>query len=189
MGSDPDRQPPFFFTKPGHAVVDTGSMIRFPPRTQNLHHEVELVVALCSGGANIEVKQAPSCIFGYGVGVDLTRRDLQAEAKAAGRPWDMAKGFDNSAPVGPICVGVPPSKGEIRLSVNDDLRQLGDLKNMIWSVPEIIAELSSLVTLEPGDLIFTGTPAGVGPLLPGNKIHALVEDAPPLEIAFASSPA
>ncbi|RYD64781.1 MAG: FAA hydrolase family protein [Sphingomonadales bacterium] len=174
MGGDPDRQPPFFFSKPADAVVADGSVLAFPPRTQDLHHEVELVIALGGGGADIAAGDALDCVFGWSVGVDFTRRDLQAEAKKAGRPWDMAKGFDQSAPVGAIRLGAPPAKGPIGLSLDGAVRQAGDLADMIWSVPEIIAMLSTYVTLAPGDLIFTGTPAGVGPVLPGQAIVASV---------------
>jgi fumarylpyruvate hydrolase len=186
MGSDPDRQKPFFFGKPADAVVDSGSVLPFPSRTADLHHEVELVVALSGGGTDIAVAEAADLIFGYAVGLDLTRRDLQAEAKKAGRPWDMAKGFDRAAPVGPLTPGAPPAKGPITLTINGDLRQSGTLDQMIWSTHEIIAELSTYVELKPGDLIFTGTPAGVGPILRGDRLEAMIERCEPLRIAFAS---
>jgi fumarylpyruvate hydrolase len=176
MGGTPEREPPFFFSKPADAVV-TAAEVPFPPRTTNLHHEVELVVALGSGGFKLPVFEALSCIFGYGVGVDLTRRDLQTEAKKSGRPWDVAKGFDHSAPVSPICPASEcghPRQGEIVLSVNDDVRQRGDIADMIWSVPEIIATLSGFYELRPGDLIFTGTPVGVGPLQRGDRVAGSV---------------
>jgi fumarylpyruvate hydrolase len=184
MGSDPDRAPPFFFTKPADAVVESGARLRYPSRTENLHHEVELVVAIGTGGADIAVGDAAGAIFGWTVGIDLTRRDLQAEAKTAGRPWDMAKGFDESAPTGVLLRGAPPATGAITLSVDGEMRQSGDLAAMIWSVPEIIANLSTYVTLAPGDLIFTGTPAGVGPILRGQGVTAAIEGAAPVEIAF-----
>lgn len=184
MGAEPDRAPPFFFAKPADAVVENGTALPFPPRTANLHHEVELVIALCAGGADIAAEAAESLIFGWTVGIDLTRRDLQAEAKKAGRPWDMAKGFDLSAPVGAIRPGSPPQRGAITLSVDGVQRQSGDLADMIWSVPEIIANLSTYVTLAAGDLIFTGTPAGVGPIKPGQQVRATIADAAPLEISF-----
>ncbi|CUS44372.1 Fumarylacetoacetate hydrolase family protein [hydrothermal vent metagenome] len=185
MGSDPDRQKPFFFTKPADAVVDSGSVLPFPGRTADLHHEVELVVALSGGGTDIPVADAAGLIFGYAAGLDLTRRDLQAEAKKAGRPWDMAKGFDRSAPVGPLTPCAPPASGAISLTINGTQRQSGTLDQMIWSTPEIIAELSTYVDLRPGDLIFTGTPAGVGPILRGDRLEAMVEGAVPLLVAFA----
>lgn len=186
MGSDPDRVPPFFFSKPADAVVEAGPRLPFPPRTSNLHHEVELVVALGAGGFGIDVADAQAMIFGWTVGIDLTRRDLQAEARAAGRPWDMAKGFDRSAPVGALQPGVPPASGAIRLSVDGETRQAGDLSQMIWNVGEIIANLSTYVAVAAGDLIFTGTPAGVGPIEPGQNVRAVIDGAEPLEIGFLS---
>ncbi len=167
MGADPDRAPPFFFTKPADAVVASGTVLPFPVRTDDLHHEVELVLALRDGGRDIAVADAAGTIFGWAAGIDLTRRDLQAVAKKAGRPWDMAKGFDASAPVGRLRVGLPPAIGAIALEVDGERRQTGDLADMIWSVAEIIATLSTYVAWAPGDLIFTGTPAGVGPIPPG----------------------
>lgn len=184
MGSDPDRAPPFFFSKPGDAVVPNGATLPFPPRTADLHHEVELVVALGAGGTDLSPDQAESIIFGWTVGIDLTRRDLQAEAKKAGRPWDMAKGFDNSAPVAALLQGMPPSTGAITLSVDEEARQSGDLAEMIWSVPEIVANLSTYVALAAGDLIFTGTPAGVGPILRGQTVRAEIVGAEPLTVSF-----
>ena len=184
MGSDPDRQAPFFFSKPADAVVADGAVLAFPPRTADLHHEVELVVALGSGGANVGVDEAEKLIFGFGVGIDLTRRDLQAEAKKAGRPWDMAKGFDQSAPLGDLVMGVPPDGGAIELWVDGEIRQRGDLGQMIWNVAEVIAELSTFVTLRGGDLIYTGTPAGVGPILPGQVVRAAIAGAGVVEVRF-----
>ena len=184
MGADPTRPAPFFFSKPADAVVATGAMLDFPSQTNDLHHEVELVVALGAGGANIALAAAPGLIFGYAVGIDLTRRDLQAAAKKAGRPWDMAKGFDQSAPLGAITPGLPPAAGAMVLSVNGEQRQGGDIAQMIWNVAEIIANLSTYVTLAGGDLIFTGTPAGVGPIRPGDRLHATLVGAAPLDIGF-----
>jgi fumarylpyruvate hydrolase len=178
MGGDPTRNPPFFFTKPADAVVSNGADIPYPSLTQNLHHEIELVVALARGAANIAPSAAEALIFGYAAGIDLTRRDLQAEARKAGRPWDMAKGFDVSAPVGPIRPASETgriNKGRISLTLNGALRQDGDLSDMIWSISEIIAILSTYVTLSPGDLIFTGTPAGVGPALSGDVLRGEIE--------------
>jgi fumarylpyruvate hydrolase len=186
MGSDPDRQAPFFFSKPADAVVASGTALAFPSQTTNLHHEVELVVALASGGSNIAAADVGPLIFGYAVGIDLTRRDLQAEAKRAGRPWDLAKGFDQSAPIGVLTPGIPPAAGAIELSVDGALRQSGDLSQMIWSVDEIIATLSTFVTLRGGDLIFTGTPAGVGPVRPGETLRATIAGVEALEISFES---
>jgi fumarylpyruvate hydrolase len=171
MGHDPDREPPFFFTKPADAVVPSGTW-PFPSRTEDLHHEVELVVALGEDG-----------IFGSAVGLDLTRRDLQAAAKKLGRPWDMAKGFDRSAPIGPLVRGaVPPGEAAITLRIDGELRQQGRLADMIWSVDEIVAEISAYVEVKPGDLIFTGTPAGVGPIQPGETVLGEIEGLPPVEI-------
>ena len=184
MGSDSKRNLPFFFGKPADAVVASGSHLDFPSRTSDLHHEVELVVALGAGGREIAVGRAAECIFGWAVGIDLTRRDLQAEAKKLGRPWDMAKGFDHSAPVGALVAGAPPDRAAIELRVGDELRQRGDLCHMIWSVPEIIAALSGYVTLMPGDLIFTGTPAGVGPIRRGDVVTGSIEGAESVKISF-----
>jgi fumarylpyruvate hydrolase len=184
MGGDPQRQPPFFFGKPADSVVDSGTRLPFPSKTSDLHHEVELVVALAQGGSNIHAADAASMIFGCGVGIDLTRRDLQTEAKKQGRPWDMAKGFDHSAPVGPLKLGVPPVAGPIQLTVNGEMRQSGDLKDMIWSVVDIIATLSTYVELAPGDLIFTGTPAGVGPIRRGQKVRGVIAAMEPVEVSF-----
>jgi fumarylpyruvate hydrolase len=183
MGGDPQRELPFFFSKPADAVVGSGRL-PFPPRTAQLHHEVELVVALHGGGANLAVADAGAIVFGHAVGIDLTRRDLQAEAKKAGRPWDMAKGFDGSAPIGPLRLGAPPAAGPISLTVDGEVRQRGDLRDMIWSVAEIIAALSSYIELAPGDLIFTGTPAGVGPIERGQTVRGTIAGAEPIEITF-----
>jgi fumarylpyruvate hydrolase len=173
MGHDPDREPPFWFAKPADAIVASDSVINYPPRTKNLHHEIELVVAIGKAGADVTVGDALDYVSGYAVGIDLTRRDLQKEAKSLGRPWVTAKGFDQSAPVSALHtvadVGHPTS-GRIWLSVNGEIRQQGDLNELIWSVAEAIAELSTLFALAPGDLIFTGTPAGVGPVVAGDQI-------------------
>ena len=186
MGSDPDRQEPFFFSKPADAVVANGSTLPFPPKTEDLHHEVELVVALGKGGKDVAVDDAAAMIFGAGVGIDLTRRDLQAAAKKIGRPWDMAKGFDRSAPVAALTPGVPAASGSIVLAIDGETRQSGDLSMMIWSVPEIIATLSTFVELAPGDLIFTGTPAGVGPIRRGQAVRATIDGFEALEVTFTA---
>ena len=170
-------EPPFFFMKPADAIVSgAGELpVNYPPLTQNLHHEVEMVVALSAGGANVTVNAANGLVFGYAVGLDLTRRDIQAKAKAKGHPWDMGKGFDQSAvcsEIHPVSLVGHPSSGRICLTVNGQLRQDGDLSEMGWNVAEIIANLSTMVRLEAGDLIYTGTPAGVGPLLPGDLLEA-----------------
>jgi fumarylpyruvate hydrolase len=184
MGGDPQREFPFFFSKPADAVVPSGWRLPFPVKTSDLHHEVELVIGLNKGGTNIHAADASSMIFGYAVGIDLTRRDLQTEAKKTGRPWDMAKGFDHSAPVGAITRGLPPVIGSITLTIDGNLRQRGDLKDMIWSVAEIIAALSTYVELAPGDLIFTGTPAGVGPIRRGETVRGMITGTEPIEVTF-----
>lgn len=167
MGGDPGQEAPFFFAKPADAVVETGATIPYPLRTSNLHHEAELVVALGKAGANLAPDDAPDLIWGHAAGNDLTRRDLQTQAKADRRPWDMAKGFDNSAILGALLAG-PIGDASLACTVNGTPRQQARLSEMIWPVPVIIAHLSRLVTLAAGDLIFTGTPAGVGPLIPGD---------------------
>jgi fumarylpyruvate hydrolase len=184
MGSDPSRQPPFFFTKPADAVVASGLSLPFPTRTANLHHEVELVVALGRGGVAVKPVDAPSMIFGYAVGIDLTRRDMQAEAKKTGRPWDMSKGFDQSAPIGAVTRGVPPPAGAITLAIDGQVRQAGDLADMIWNVADIIAILSTYVAVAAGDLIFTGTPAGVGPIQRGERVRGAIAGIDPVEVTF-----
>ena len=184
MGHDPKKELPFFFSKPADAAVSGARALPFPLRTAELHHEVELVVALHQRGVDVSIAAAAAMIFGYAVGIDLTRRDLQAEAKKSGRPWDMAKGFDNSAPIGPLALGIPPASGAISLSVDGQVRQSGDLKDMIWSVAEIIAALSTYVELAPGDLIFTGTPAGVGQIKRGQSVRAEIAGIEPIEITF-----
>ena len=178
MGGDPEREPPFFFSKPADAVVAGAGDIAMPPRTANLHHEIELVVAIGKGGANIALDGATEAVFGYAVGNDLTRRDLQADAKAGGRPWDMAKGFDRSAILSPIRPAADighPAAARIWLSVNGAIRQDGDIADMIWPVADIIAELSTYVELQPGDLIYTGTPAGVGRIVPGDLVEGGID--------------
>ena len=188
MGADPAREPPFFFSKPADAVVPNGASVPYPPRTANLHHEIELVVAIGEGGRNIPVASALAHVFGYAVGNDLTRRDLQAAAKAQGQPWDTSKGFDHSAPITAIRrvadVG-HPSRGAIWLEVNSQPRQRADLCEMIWSVPEIVSELSTLYELKPGDLVFTGTPAGVGPLVRGDSLVGGIEGLDTLRTTIA----
>jgi fumarylpyruvate hydrolase len=177
MGGDPKTDPPCFFSKPSDAACNVDSL-PYPPMTQNLHHEIEQVVAIGKRGKNISEGDALSYVWGYGVGVDLTRRDIQAEAKKGGRPWDMAKGFDYSAPMSKL---VPsqrvenPLKGEIGLKVNGKTVQCGDLSLYTWSIPETIAFLSQYVELFPGDLIMMGTPDGVGPLRPGDEVEGWIE--------------
>jgi fumarylpyruvate hydrolase len=189
MGSDPNREPPFFFTKPADAVVPASGAVPYPPSTNDMHHEIELVVALKAGGKDIDAAQALDLVWGYGVGLDLTRRDLQAVAKDAGRPWDMAKGFDASAPCSPLHpvsdVG-HPAQARIWLEVNGTLRQEGNLDEMIWPIADVIASLSRLVTLAPGDLIYSGTPSGVGALQPGDRVRGGVDGVETFELTIAS---
>lgn len=184
MGGDAKSDPPVFFTKPADAVVPCGADIPYPPDTSDLHHEVELVIALGAGGADISPEAAPAKVFGYAVGVDLTRRDRQAEAKAKGQPWDVAKAFDNSAPISdiaPVAETGHPESGRIWLSLDGQLAQDDDLSAMIWSVPEIIAALSRSFELKPGDLVFTGTPQGVGPIARGQSVEAGIDGVADLD--------
>ena len=177
MGND-EREPPFFFAKPADAVVVGGAAIPYPPQTDDFHHEIELVVAIGKEGADIPVEQALAHVYGYAAGLDMTRRDIQAIAKKSGRPWEMAKAFDHSAPIGTIEPASEighPAKGAITLSVNGVVRQKGDLSEQIWSVSEAIAYLSGFVTLKPGDIIMTGTPAGVGAVVRGDVLEGAIE--------------
>jgi fumarylpyruvate hydrolase len=178
MGHDPNREPPFFFTKPADTLVIDGGAFPYPPESRDVHHEIELVAALGSGGENISEADALSHVFGYGVGLDMTRRDLQGEAKKLGRPWDTGKGFEHSAPCSNLkrasAIG-HPARGRIWLDVNGTTRQQGDLADLIWSLPEMIAYLSKLFTLRPGDLIMTGTPAGVAAVQRGDVLEGGVD--------------
>ena len=188
MGGNPEREAPFFFTKPADAVVTGGADMPYPPATQNLHHEMELVVAIGSGGADIPVPDALRHVFGYAAGLDMTRRDLQNEAKNTRRPWDMSKGFDHSAPIGDIVPAAKlpdPTRGKIELKVNGAVRQTSDLSQMIWSVAETVAYLSGLVRLAPGDLIFTGTPEGVGAVGRGDVLEGFVEGVGTVRVRIA----
>ncbi|BDU69555.1 fumarylacetoacetase [Geothrix oryzae] len=187
MGGDPNREPPFFFGKPHDAVVPGGGEIAYPPITSNLHYEAELVVALGGGGRDIPAEEALACVYGYAVGIDLTRRDLQAKFKDKGQPWEMAKGFDQSAPVSALVPAARlghPASGAIWLSVNGVERQHGDLAQMTWNVAEVIAHLSSYVALAPGDIIFTGTPSGVGAIVRGDRVRCGIEGIGELEIVL-----
>jgi fumarylpyruvate hydrolase len=189
MGKDPDREPPFFFTKPADAVVDSGAAVPYPPETSNLHYEIELVAAIGQEGANVPVERALDLVWGYGVGIDLTRRDLQLEARDKGRPWDFGKAFDLSAPCAalvPVSKGGHRDRGRIWLAVNDAVKQDADLQELIWPVPDIIAILSRSMTLRPGDLIMTGTPAGVGAVLPGDRITGGANGLPGIEITIGA---
>ncbi len=184
MGHDPDREDPFFFSKPADALVIDGADMPYPSATKDLHHEMELVVALKSGGVDIAEGAALGCIWGYAAGLDMTRRDVQGEAKKLGRPWDMGKGFDHSAPIGAMVPagGFDPTRGAIELKVNGVVRQSSDLSKLIWSVAETIAYLSRLVRLEAGDLIFTGTPEGVAAVQRGDLLEGVVAGVPPLRV-------
>lgn len=189
MGGDPDREPPFFFTKPADAVVESGAEITFPKATNDLHHEVELVVAIGKKGENISVNEAKKHIFGFAVGIDLTRRDLQKIAKEKGRPWDSGKAFDQSAPCGAITPAAEIENIEsakIWLTVNEDIRQSASIADLIWSIEEVIAVLSEAFILMPGDLIYTGTPAGVGALSVGDHILGHVEGLESIDIRLTS---
>jgi fumarylpyruvate hydrolase len=188
MGGDPDREPPFFFMKPADALVTGGADMPYPPASKDLHHEMELVAAIGTGGADIAEADALGHVWGYAAGLDMTRRDLQGQAKKEGKPWDMGKGFDHSAPIGEL---VPasrighPAQGRIELKVNGAVRQTADLAQMIWSVPETIAYLSRLVRLAPGDLIFTGTPAGVAAVSRGDVLEGSVEGVGSVSVRIA----
>ncbi|HEX3497592.1 MAG TPA: fumarylacetoacetate hydrolase family protein [Methylocella sp.] len=185
MGGNPETDPPFFFMKPAGAILQNGDTMPYPPGTHDLQHEVELVVALHMGGQNVPPQIANDMIFGYAVGLDMTKRDVQTELKKKGRPWEMAKAFDFSAPCSAIalktCTGAI-GKGKIECRVNGQLRQRADLDGMIWGVPQIIHYLSQQVEIAPGDLIFTGTPAGVGPVVKGDKIEATIAGLAALSI-------
>jgi fumarylpyruvate hydrolase len=184
MGHDPDKEPPFFFMKNADNLATDGRF-PYPPKTEDVHHEIELVVALAKGGRNIPVGKALDCVWGYGVGLDMTRRDLQGEMKKMGRPWEIGKSFEFSAPCGPLVPAARighPEAGAIWLKVNGETRQKGDLNQMIWKVPEMIAYLSELFELAPGDVIMTGTPAGVNAVKRGDKLLGHVEGVGDLEV-------
>jgi fumarylpyruvate hydrolase len=187
MGHDPDREPPFFFMKAANSIVQSGSTIDYPVGTKDVHHEIEMVVAIATGGKNIPVEKALEHVWGYGVGLDMTRRDVQGEAKKMGRPWEMGKSFDESAPASalkPVSAVGHPAKGAIWLKVNGQVKQQGDLAMQIWSVPEQISYLSGLITLQAGDLIFSGTPAGVGPIKAGDQLEGHVDGVGELAVAY-----
>lgn len=190
MGKDPDREPPFFFTKPADAVVDSGATVPYPPETENFHYEIELVLAIGKDGFRISQEQALEHVFGYAVGIDLTRRDLQFAARDKGRPWDWGKAFDLSAPCAPlhrVAECGHPSTGRIWLSVNGEVKQDADLAELIWNVPEVISICSHAMALKAGDLIYTGTPAGVGPIVVGDKVTGGIDGLG--EIAIDIGPA
>lgn len=190
LGNDPDREPPFFFGKPADAVVDSGVAIPYPPQTSNLHHEIELVVAIGKGGFGIPREAALDHAWGYAVGIDLTRRDLQDDAKALRRPWDWSKGFDRSAPCGPLTRAAQwraPSQGRIWLAVDGEIRQDADLADLIWPVEDVVAICSEGMELQPGDLIFTGTPAGVGAIEPGQRVTGGIDGLEGIDIRVGAS--
>jgi fumarylpyruvate hydrolase len=184
MGHDPSKEPPFFFQKNPDNVVTDGAF-PYPSKSSDVHHEIEMVVALSKGGSNIPVESALDHVFGYGVGLDMTRRDLQGEAKKLGRPWEVGKAFEASAPCGPLVPASEighPTEGEVSLKVNGEVRQTGNLNQLIWKVPEMISYLSGLFTLQPGDIIMTGTPAGVGAVVRGDVLEGYVEGVGKIEI-------
>ena len=188
MGQD-ERAPPFFFAKPADAIVPDGGIVPYPPLTKDLHHEVELVVALKSGGRNIPVAKANDCIYGYAVGIDLTRRDLQIASRDLKRPWEIGKAFDGSAPCGALRPAGEighPTKGKITIKANGKVRQDGDLNQMIWNIPECISKLSEMVQLAAGDIIMTGTPSGVGATVAGDKLECEVEGVGKLTVTIGS---
>ena len=177
MGKDPDREPPFFFTAWAETVVSDGSVIAYPQATEDYHHEVELVIAIGKSGRNVSTEDAMGLVYGYAVGLDMTRRDLQLVARDAGRPWDTGKNVEESKPLGPIhpAADFDPSSGSITVTVNGQVKQKGDLADLIWAVPEVIAHVSKFYRLEPGDLIYTGTPAGVGPVVHGDTLVSAID--------------
>ncbi|MBA8817844.1 5-carboxymethyl-2-hydroxymuconate isomerase [Ochrobactrum sp. P6BS-III] len=188
MGGDPTRNPPFFFQKNPDSLVINGGDFPYPPKTEDVHHEIELVIALKTGGIDIPVEKALDHVYGYAVGIDMTRRDLQAVAKKAGRPWEVAKAFEHSAPcsaIAPVSDVGHPQSASISLSINGETRQSGDLNQMIWKVAETISYLSSLFELQPGDLIFTGTPAGVGPVQRGDRLVGKVDGVGSVSVTVA----
>ncbi len=187
MGHDPDREPPFFFMKAASSIVQNDSTISYPVASKDVHHEIEMVVAIGKGGTDIPVDKALEHVWGYAVGLDMTRRDLQGEAKKMSRPWEMGKSFDESAPISALRPSSEighPAKGAITLKVNGELKQRGDLAMQIWSVPEQISYLSRLITLRAGDLIFSGTPAGVGPIKAGDRLEGHVDGVGDLIVTY-----
>jgi fumarylpyruvate hydrolase len=184
MGHDPDKEPPFFFQKnPDNLVLD--GRFPYPSASRDVHHEIELVVALARGGTGIPVETALDHVFGYAVGLDMTRRDLQGAAKDLGRPWEVGKAFERSAPCTPLVPAATighPTSGAIWLEVNGEIRQQGDLNQLIWKIPEMISYLSDLFELQPGDLIMSGTPSGVGPVTRGDRLHGHVDGVGDLEV-------
>jgi fumarylpyruvate hydrolase len=188
MGRDPDREPPFFFLKPADTVVDDGMTVPYPPETKNFHYEIELIVAIGQGGTNIPVERALDYVWGYGVGIDLTRRDLQLQAREQGRPWDWGKGFDLSAPIAqlrPVSEVGHPKAGRIWIAVDGAVKQDSDISKLIWPVADIISICSHSMALKPGDLIMTGTPEGVGPVQRGEVMTGGIDGLGEIRIAVA----
>jgi fumarylpyruvate hydrolase len=188
MGRDPDREPPFFFTKWAETLVPDGAVIAYPQKTADFQFEAELVVAIGRSGRNIPSTESLDHVYGYAAGLDMTRRDLQLEARGQGRPWDTGKNVEQSSPLGLIIpvtqAGFDPKRGAIRLSVNDVVKQDADLADLIWPVADVISILSEYYRIEPGDLIYTGTPAGVGPVVIGDKIAVTIEGLPALNVSI-----
>jgi fumarylpyruvate hydrolase len=188
MGTEVDREAPFWFTKSPHAIVASGATVAYPPGTGDYQHEIELVAVLGAGGFRVPAERAEAMVFAYAAGLDMTRRDLQLAARAKGRPWDIGKDFEQSAVIGPL---VPasrighPARGRIALTVNGAVRQEADIAELAWKVPELIAHLSTLYHLRPGDVIMTGTPAGVGPVQPGDRLEGVVEGVGPVVLTVA----
>jgi fumarylpyruvate hydrolase len=192
MGRDPDREPPFFFTKWAETVVPSGTTIAYPSETSNFQYEAELVVAIGKSGTKIAPADARNYIYGYATGLDMTRRDLQLQARDLGRPWDTAKNVEQSSPLGTIHPASQVGhveKGRIALTLDREVKQSADISDLIWPVPDVIAFLSKLYRLQPGDLIYTGTPAGVGPVVPGNKVEVMIEGLDSLNIYIGPSAA
>jgi fumarylpyruvate hydrolase len=187
MGRDPEREKPFFFTKPADAVVDDGATVPYPLLTENLHYEIELVVAIGKKGVNVAPERTQELIYGYSVGIDLTRRDLQFEARDNGRPWDWGKAFDKSAPIAPIkpvAKSGHPASARIWLAVNDQIKQDANISDLIWSVPDLVATISRSMVLKPGDLIMTGTPAGVSAIKPGDVVTGGIDGVGKIRITI-----
>jgi len=190
MGHDPSREPPFFFAKPSDAVIPNHATLAYPTQTKDLHHEIELVVCIGKGGRDIPVAKALDHVFGYAVGLDMTRRDLQTQAKNMQRPWEMGKSFDESCPVSavqPVSKIGHPVKGAIWLKINGQTKQTGDLNQQIWPVDEAVAYLSTFVELAPGDIIMNGTPAGVGPCVVGDKLEGHIDGVGDLVVSYAAA--
>jgi fumarylpyruvate hydrolase len=190
MGFDVDREAPFYFTKPANAITRSGMTVPYPPGTGNFHHEIELVVAIGRPAFRIGVDAAQSAVFGYATGLDMTRRDLQFEAREKGRPWDLAKAFEHSAVIAEIARAeelpeIGPQRIELR--INGDIRQDARLSDLVWKIPEIISHLSGFYHLAPGDLIYTGTPAGVGPVLAGDSLHGEIDGLAPVTLSIGAA--